>query len=482
MAGIDSNALLVLHFDGADGSTTVTDSSLSPHVMTAVGDAQIDTAESKFGGGSGLFDGTGDYISAPDSPDWSILPNTTTDSFTIDFWVRFASLATNAGIMGQYTDSSNFWDIFVEPGFITISAQDSGANGFQLQGTWSPSLNTWYHVAIVHDAPADNLMFIDGSTISVGAIVNKNIPDLAAELRIGNHQRFGYFMNGWLEEFRISNIARWTSGFTPPTLAYSPPSIGDFAKNLPLLSVQAEGAPGAAFTLPSLSVAIQGGPGASLTLPILTVSATTPFANASVSLPGLSVFAGPARGSDLTLPSPTVSAGQFVRGNISITLPRPTFITVVQQGTVENIDMTFPVLTLNASVGKKVELTLPQLSFAIEGKNGLLGTFSKSLPRVTVNVKASQNIIGTFGIPLPSPTFSTNLLTGTVSLSGGNRTLPIFSLNAHAYRGENGDVATTLPVLSLTTEVALNPSGTVSQSLFMLTLDAYADIHINRII
>ena len=76
------NDALLLHFDGADGSTTFTDSSLTPKTRTANGDAQIDTADSKFSGASGLFDGTDDYITTPDSADFVL----GSEDFTIDLW------------------------------------------------------------------------------------------------------------------------------------------------------------------------------------------------------------------------------------------------------------------------------------------------------------------------------------------------------------------------------------------------------------
>ncbi|MCP5011181.1 MAG: hypothetical protein GY942_14465, partial [Aestuariibacter sp.] len=45
----DSYTKLMLHCDGADASTTFTDDSASGHTVTPVADAQIDTAQSKFG-------------------------------------------------------------------------------------------------------------------------------------------------------------------------------------------------------------------------------------------------------------------------------------------------------------------------------------------------------------------------------------------------------------------------------------------------
>ena len=53
--------------------------------VTAFGDTQINTAQSKFGGASALFDGSGDYLQAP-SP--NAIDDTATD-FTFEGWFRF---------------------------------------------------------------------------------------------------------------------------------------------------------------------------------------------------------------------------------------------------------------------------------------------------------------------------------------------------------------------------------------------------------
>jgi len=78
MAVDDSYTKLLLHMDGADGSTTFTDE--AGHTVTANGNAQIDTAQNVFGGASGLFDGSSGYLTVPDSEDW----NFGTGDFTFD--------------------------------------------------------------------------------------------------------------------------------------------------------------------------------------------------------------------------------------------------------------------------------------------------------------------------------------------------------------------------------------------------------------
>src|SRR5687768_6144765 len=78
----------LLHMDGADGSTTFTDE--SGKTWTARGDAQIDTAQSVFGGASGRLDGNGDFVDTPDHADWDF----GSGDFTLDLRVRFAAVGT----------------------------------------------------------------------------------------------------------------------------------------------------------------------------------------------------------------------------------------------------------------------------------------------------------------------------------------------------------------------------------------------------
>jgi hypothetical protein len=165
-----------------------------------------------------------------------------------------------------------------------------------------------------------------------------------------------------------------------------------------------------------------------------------------------------------------------------IKLPKFTFYTVAQQGSVENIDINLPMMTLNAYSGHVVDLTVPSFVLSASGDNGFVATFSKDLPRLTINVKADQENIATFTNTLPQFSLDLSAVQGIVSTSTANRNIPVFILNAHAYRGENATGAFSLPILELTTEVALNPNGNFGLSLKMLTLDAYADVYTNRFI
>ena len=213
----DSYTKLLLHCDGVDAATTFTDE--IGKVVTAVGNAQIDTAQKKFGTASGLFDGTGDYLSTPDHADWDF----GTGDFTIDGQFRFNTISQ------QFLFDSGL-DVGAGEGVAIRLAGATGGLQWYIMGSlavnvtsgqWSPSTNTWYHIAVVRNG-TDCKVFIDGIQKGSTGTNSQNI-SVTTIPTIGARQNInGVELNGWMDEFRISKgIARWTANFTPPTAAYS---------------------------------------------------------------------------------------------------------------------------------------------------------------------------------------------------------------------------------------------------------------------
>jgi len=202
------------------------DSSESANSVTANGNAQIDTAQSKFGGASGLFDGTGDYLSLADSADWVF----GTGDFTIDGWVRFNNLpgvGDHQFLYAQFLDDQNgvAWFAQYAGGIYYISFSAVSAGSPIVDVSWNVSaafaINTWYHLAIIRSG---NYLYLfkDGSQVGSAASLTGIMPDVAASLYIGSTAwSINYAIDGWLDEFRVSKgVARWTSSFTPPTRPY----------------------------------------------------------------------------------------------------------------------------------------------------------------------------------------------------------------------------------------------------------------------
>jgi hypothetical protein len=223
--GNDVFTKVLLHFDGTDAATAITDVNAggSAHSWTASGNAQIDTAQSKFGGSSGLFDGTGDYLTTPDHADFAL----GSGDFTVDCWFNcnvaagsFAFIFSQGDAGGADSSLSLFRS---DTNFIRAEVY-VGASNFTVTGTtqFTNLLNTgWHHVAFVRTGNVLRL-FIDGVQEGGDVAVSGTVNDSAFPPAIGIRADLaGALWTGWIDEFRLSvGIARWTANFQPPSRAY----------------------------------------------------------------------------------------------------------------------------------------------------------------------------------------------------------------------------------------------------------------------
>ena len=223
MAVDDAYSKVLLHFNGDDASDTFTDE--AGKTWTAGGDAQLDTAQKNFGTASLLLDGTGDYITTDDSDDFAF----GSGDFTIDFWLRFSTVAVPSGIFDQYQDNSNLVHCAFNYGTLYLQVVTGGSTVNLNQENWSPSADTWYHIAFVKHG-TNSYQFIDGTKVKT-TTYSGDYPNNTGTFNIGTVRWNSYtnagYMNGWIDEFRVSKgIARWTSDFSVPTAEYgdSPPA------------------------------------------------------------------------------------------------------------------------------------------------------------------------------------------------------------------------------------------------------------------
>jgi len=214
---------LLLHGNGTNGSTVITDSSGSPKTVTAVGNAQISTAQSKFGGASIVFDGAGSPM------DRLTIPAGTTDlqfgagDFTIECWVYRLDANTATVVAGQSDLSSNpgsSWAFYVSSSENSIFV--IGSTIFSLTSP-NPSTNTWAHVAVSRNGGTLR-SFLNGNIVGTNATlgtsaINNGLttyPNTIGSLGINV---FG--LNGYIDDLRITKgVARYTANFTPPTLPF----------------------------------------------------------------------------------------------------------------------------------------------------------------------------------------------------------------------------------------------------------------------
>lgn len=217
-----SNTVLLAHCDGSNGSTTFIDSSTSAKTITANGNAAISTAQSVFGGASAALDGTGDYLSVPDHADWSF----GTGQFTVELWVRFSSVGTQMGFIGQYESggpaatASWLFSRNTSLEFRIISAAGSAST---VTGTWSPSTGVWYHLAVDRDSGGVIRLYVNGAVVGSGTNAG-DIRDISTTpLRIGRSTGVaGTDVAGWIDDVRVTKgVARYGGGtFAVPVAAY----------------------------------------------------------------------------------------------------------------------------------------------------------------------------------------------------------------------------------------------------------------------
>jgi hypothetical protein len=212
---------LLLHGSGANGSTTITDSSPSPKVVTPFGNAQISTAQSKFDGSSIKFDGAGDYLTLADSTDWDF----GTGDFTIEMFARFTTHTAVMSLLTNYQNSSTGWSVQRRSDTDTLVF---GNGDPQLAAaSFTPTDGVWYHVAVCRSGTSLRL-FVDGIQIGSTATNSTNIAGSTSLLYVGGLNAGGVIQNfnGHLDELRVTKgVARYTADFTPPTAPH-PDGVG----------------------------------------------------------------------------------------------------------------------------------------------------------------------------------------------------------------------------------------------------------------
>lgn len=214
-----ANVSLLCHFDGADGSASFVDE--TGKTITAVGSAQVDTAQSVFGGASGLFDGSGDFLTLADDPAWSFGDG----PFTIELFVRHSTKNDTTTYVTQWNDG---WAFYIEGGQLKMRVIFFGGSLSDFVYTWAPTLGQWYHVCVERNAAGLARFYIDGVMVaSDPSAIGGLLRDSGSGLAIGAIGTLGLFpaydFSGHMDELRITKgVARYNSnaGFTVPIEAF----------------------------------------------------------------------------------------------------------------------------------------------------------------------------------------------------------------------------------------------------------------------
>jgi hypothetical protein len=229
-----SSVSLLLPMDGDNNSTVFTDYGPLARAVTANGNAKLSTTQSKFGGSSAVFDGTGDFLSVANSDAFDF----GSGDFAIEAWIYIAANSNADPDGGRSAAISNTWNTGESPlygwlfgilGNNTTTGvglqMDSwnGANGTLFRATASVSQSAWHHV-VASVVGGTRRLYLDGTlltntqTLTVGSgytQVNSN----GNGLKIGSTPNTLYplALNGYIDDLRITKGNG--RGYTGSTIA-----------------------------------------------------------------------------------------------------------------------------------------------------------------------------------------------------------------------------------------------------------------------
>ena len=215
-----SSIVLAIPMDGANNSTTFTDESAtikgsgSAKSITRSGDTKTSTAQSKYYGSSGYFDGTGDYLTVATSSDFAF----GTGDFTVETWVYISSASAFQGIFQATTDNLNIQ----RNSLGNLEAWDGSTRS---SSSGMPT-NTWHHIAFTRSS-GTAYVFLNGiQALTWSSSVNYSS---SMGMVCGYTGNGSFLLTGYLQDFRVyKGVAKYTSNFNPPSATQNPTVAAGF--------------------------------------------------------------------------------------------------------------------------------------------------------------------------------------------------------------------------------------------------------------
>jgi hypothetical protein len=219
-----SSIVLAIPMDGTNNGTTFTDESAtikgsgSAKTISRFGDTKTSTAQSKFYGSSGFFDGTEDYLQAPAGTDFSY----GTGDFTFEAWIYPTTSGTDRIIYAQTTSGNNYVNAaLTTSNTFSVQINASGA-GNNVTSTGTVTANVWTHIAVTRQSTVVKL-FINGvqdgsGTRNVDLQISSTVPTIGTFSHTSTLNFAGY-----IQDFRIyKGVAKYTANFNPPSSTQNP--------------------------------------------------------------------------------------------------------------------------------------------------------------------------------------------------------------------------------------------------------------------
>lgn len=223
-----SQVSLLMHMDGSDGSTTLTD--VKGNTVTAAGGFALDTADKKFGTASGE-NVSGGRFSFPQSSAFDFGAG----EFTIEFWLKATGTPAGSNRIFQSRDGDVVPGVYLSWKNSTELQFYASSNGTSF--THGPidfafSTGVWRHIAIVRGSPGSDTItvYVDGTSVGRVGMGGASLYYNAAHSWVWMGQTTPSRSTlGWIDEIRITKgAARYINNhgtdpaftFTSPTAAF----------------------------------------------------------------------------------------------------------------------------------------------------------------------------------------------------------------------------------------------------------------------
>ena len=177
--------------------------------LETVGNAQISTTQSKFGGSSISFDGTGDWLLMPHTVDQMFR----TGAFTIEMWV-YRNASGTYGLVGKGTATTG-WLVSLNSSNQVVFTHGSTT----ITSTGTISSATWTYIAVVREGTGTNQtkIYINGVNDGTGTVSTDF--NQTNSMYVGADRTGGSAFNGYIDDLRITRgVARTVT--TTPTEAF----------------------------------------------------------------------------------------------------------------------------------------------------------------------------------------------------------------------------------------------------------------------
>jgi hypothetical protein len=144
-------------------------------------------------------------------------------SWTIEVWIyptttASATWASNQGVFASGSQGPNtLWGVALAGGTGTLSMW-AGSSASHTSTT--PTFNAWNHIAMVCSGGSTYLLFLNGSLLTT--LTTSSVAQYMASISVGVLNNYKGALNaGYIDEVRVSSVARYTSSFTPDSSAFT---------------------------------------------------------------------------------------------------------------------------------------------------------------------------------------------------------------------------------------------------------------------